>query len=82
MIIKEDNYLVEMAVINPKLCKQLAIQVEVEQRDDGPIPHLHVYHDHTRNPKKCSYIRLDKCAYSEHHTDIIKADKPKKRIDT
>ncbi len=61
----------EMAIVNPKLCKQLTIQVEIEQRDEGPIPHLHVYHDKTRNPKKCSYIRLDKCAYSDHHKDNI-----------
>lgn len=58
-----------MAVINPKLCRNLTIQVEVEQRDEGPIPHVHVYHDKTRNPKKCSYIRLDSASYSTHHTD-------------
>lgn len=61
----------EMAIINPKMCKQLTIQVEVEQRDEGEIPHVHVYHNKTRNPKECSYIRLDKCAYSEHHKDNI-----------
>lgn len=56
-----------MAIINPQLCKQKTIQVEVEQRNEGMLPHLHVYHDKTRNPRKCSYIRLDKPAYSEHH---------------
>lgn len=56
-----------MALINPTLSNQLTIRAEIEQRDEGPIPHLHVYHDRTRNPKKCSYIRLDKVAYSEHH---------------
>lgn len=61
----------EMAIVNPKLCKQLTIQVEIEQRDEGPIPHLHVYHDKTRNPKKCSYVELTKCAYSTHHKDNI-----------
>lgn len=64
-----EQSLCEMAIINPKVCKQLTIQVELEQRDEGEIPHLHVYHDKTRNPKKCSYVRLDKCAYSEHHKD-------------
>lgn len=59
-----------MSIINPKLCRNLAIQVEVEQRDEGEIPHLHVYHDKTRNPKKCSYVRLDKAEYSPHH-DIM-----------
>lgn len=71
--------LVEMAIINPKMCKQLTIQVEVEQRDEGYIPHLHVYHNHNRNPKQCSYIRLDKCAYSEHHTDNIPLPKQLKK---
>ena len=61
----------EMAIINPKMCKQLTIQVEVEQRNEGEIPHVHVYHDKTRNPKKCSYIRLDTCEYSKHHSDNI-----------
>ena len=75
----EKASLVEMAIINPNLCKQLEIQVEIEQRDEGPIPHLHVYHDKTRNPRKCSYIRLDKCAYSEHHKTNIPLPKPLKK---
>ena len=61
------RYLNEMAIINPRKCKNLTIQVEVEQRDEGPIPHLHCYLDKTRNPKNCSYIRLDTVGYSEHH---------------
>ena len=65
-----ENYLTEMAIINPRYCKDHTIQVEVEQRNEGPIPHLHVYHDKTRNPKKCSYVRLDKAEYSPHH-DVI-----------
>ena len=56
-----------MSAINPKLCKQLGLYVEVEQRDEGTIPHMHVYHDKSRNPKKCSYICLDKASYSKHH---------------
>ena len=70
-IYNENQSLKEMAIINPRLCNQLTIQVEIEQRDEGPIPHVHVYHDKTRNPKECSYIRLDKCAYSEHHKDKV-----------
>ena len=66
----EEQYLVEMAIVNPAECDQLTIQVEVEQRNEGPIPHLHVYHNKHRNPKECSYIRLDKVAYAPHH-DII-----------
>ena len=69
----------EMAIINPKMCKQLTIQVEVEQRDEGEIPHVHVYHDKTRNPKNCSYVRLDKCAYSDHHKDNIPLPKNLKK---
>ena len=63
----EEEYLVEMAVINPSLCKQKGIQIELEQRDEGPIPHLHVYLDKTRNPRNCAYVRLDKAEYAPHH---------------
>ena len=59
--------IVAMSTINPRLCKNFGIEVEVEQRDEGPIPHVHVYHDSSRNPKKCSYIRLDRAEYSDHH---------------
>lgn len=61
---------VAMSIINPMFCRNHSIQIELEQSDEGSIPHVHVYHDHTRNPKKCSYIRLDKAKYSTHH-DII-----------
>jgi len=62
--------IVAMSVINPQFCRNHTVQVELEQRDEGPIPHLHVYHDHTCNPKKCSYVRLDKAEYSPHHPVI------------
>ena len=75
-----EEYLVEMAVINPDFCKQLVLQGEVEQRDEGPIPHMHIYHDKTRNPKKCSYIRLDKAEYSDHHELIRLSKKLKKQF--
>lgn len=65
----EEDILCEMAIINPELCDNRTIQIEVEQRNEGPIPHMHVYHNKNRNPKECSYIRLDKVAYSEHHRD-------------
>ena len=52
------------------MCRNLTIQVEVEQKNEGPIPHLHVYHDKSRNPRKCSYIRLDEVAYAPHHDEI------------
>lgn len=68
----DEEYLMEMAIINPSRCKHLKVQVEVEQRNEGSIPHLHVYHNKSRNPKECSYVRLDKAAYCEHHRDAPK----------
>lgn len=65
--IRSSDYIQAMATINPQLCNQLQISVEVEQRNEGDIPHVHVYHDKSRNPRKCSYIRLDKPEYSDHH---------------
>lgn len=64
---KETEVISAMALINPRLCKSRTILVEVEQLDEGPIPHVHVYHDKTRDPKRCSYIRLDKAEYLTHH---------------
>ena len=61
------QYIEAMTIINPQYCKNHILHVEIEQTNEGPIPHLHVYHDHTRNPKKCSYVRLDKAEYSSHH---------------
>lgn len=58
-----------MAQINPQLGQKLTIRVDVVQGSEGPIPHMHVYHNKTLNPKECSYVRLDKAAYSEHHKD-------------
>ena len=63
----QEEYLVEMSIINPQLCKQKGIQIELEQRDEGPIPHLHVYLDRSRNPRNCAYVRLDKAEYASHH---------------
>ena len=68
-LIYEANPLNEMAIINPRMCKQLSIQVEIEQRDEGPVPHVHVYLDKTRNPKNCAFVRLDKPEYCSHHKD-------------
>ena len=67
MRIIDENPLVEMAIINPQLCKAKGMEIELEQRDEGPIPHLHVYLDTTRNPKNCAYVRLDKAEYAPHH---------------
>ena len=45
-----------MSIVNPTLCDQLSVQVEVEQRNEGPIPHVHVYLDKSRNPKNLHRI--------------------------
>lgn len=63
------RYICAMSTINPKFCNANGFQVEIEQRDEGPIPHVHVYWDPERNPEKCSYVRLDKAEYSNHHKD-------------
>ena len=73
-----EERLVEMAIINPRMCKQSSIQVEIEQRSEGPVPHVHVYHDHTRNPRKCSYIRLDKPEYANFHPEYKNVDMGRK----
>ena len=65
------RYLQCMSIINPTLCKETGIIVEVEQRGEGPIPHMHVFHDSERNPRKCSYVRLDEASYSAHHKDAV-----------
>lgn len=48
-----------MSVINTQLCKQLSVQIEVEQGDEGRIPHMHIYLDKHRDARNCGYIRLD-----------------------
>lgn len=41
--LEEELLCEEMAIINPQFCKNRTIQAEVEQRNEGPIPHLHIY---------------------------------------
>ena len=53
-----------MEIINPVLCKNSSIEIEVEQRNEVIIPHMHVYLDKTRDPKNCAYVRLDKAEYA------------------
>lgn len=80
LMISENKHIVEIAIINPKMCKQLSIQVEIEQRDYGSIQHFHVYLDNTRNKKNCSYIRLDIPEYCCHHKDGKKLNKKKTEL--
>lgn len=79
-IIKSSENTYAMAIINPQLCKKSSIQIELEQRDEGPIPHLHVYLDKTRNPKNCAYIRLDKPEYAPHHKSVRMSKKQKREF--
>lgn len=55
---KHTEDICSMAIIDSMLCKKSSN--EVEQRDEGLVPHLHVYLDKTRNPKNCGYIQLGK----------------------
>ena len=54
-----------MSTINPKMQKGWAIQVVIYDNNEGSIPHVHVYHDATK--EACAYIRLDAAKYSLHH---------------
>lgn len=50
-VIKSSEYIACMVLINPQLTEQSSILVEVFQQNEGPIPHVHVFHDKTRNKK-------------------------------
>ena len=52
-----------MATINPQLCKQKSIRVEVVQGGEGNKAHVHVYW----NDGNVSYIDLTAPVYAEHH---------------
>lgn len=66
-VIHSHQTIFAMAIINPQLCKQSSIQIEIEQRNEGSIPHLHVFLDKTRSPKNCAYVRLDRPEYLPNH---------------
>ena len=64
--VEGNKRLIEMALINPPVTDNTPnIEIWVRQRNEGSIPHIHVYHDKTQNPRKCSYVRLDIAGY--HH---------------
>lgn len=69
-----------MEIINPVLCKNSSIEIEVEQRNEGIIPHMHVYLDKTRDPKNCAYVRLDKAEYTPHHVSKEFSKKKKREF--
>lgn len=58
-----------MCTINPKMCGSgsVKLQIEIEERDEGPVPHLHVYLSQERDPKNCVCVQLNAAAYFDHH---------------
>lgn len=52
-----------MATINPKLCEQKSIRLEVVQGGEGDKAHIHVYW----NDGRVSYVDLTAPIYAEHH---------------
>lgn len=52
-----------MATINPQLCRQKSIRIEVVQGGEGNKAHVHVYWTDGR----ISYIDLTAPIYAEHH---------------
>lgn len=54
-----------MSTINPRLQKGWDMDAVIYDTNEGPIPHIHVYHDASHD--KCAYVRLDKAEYSLHH---------------
>lgn len=55
---KHTENICSTAIIDSMLYKKSSS--EVEQEDEGTVPHLHVYLDKTRNPKNCGYVQLSK----------------------
>lgn len=68
-----------IATINPQLSKNSGVCIEIEQRDEGPIPHVHFYLDKTRNKRRCAFIRLDVPEYADHHKQKSKTLNNKQR---
>ena len=56
------RYVYAMSTINPKMQKNWSMKAVIYDNNEGPIPHIHVYHD--ADHSKCSYVRLDKPEYS------------------
>lgn len=75
--VMNEDYLMEMAIINPKLCKTLPIKVAILQGGEGPIPHLHV----TSNDGKLNTcVKLLEPEYFEHGKYKGKMNKEQKKL--
>ena len=69
-----------MSRINPQLLENMSIEVVMYDENEGQIPHVHVYHDKTRDPRKCAVVRLDRAEYSTHHGEpVVRMNKKQKR---
>lgn len=79
-LLHSDDFIFAMAIINPPMCKNSSIQIELEQRDEGNIPHVQVYLDKTRNPKNCVWVRLDKSEYLPKHKSVRLKDREKEEF--
>lgn len=69
-----------MSRINPQLLENLSIEVVMYDENEGPAPHVHVYLDKTKDPRKCAVVRLDRAKYSTHHGEpVVRMNKKQKR---
>lgn len=60
-----------MATVNPQLCRQSGIRVEVIQSGEGPAPHVHVYREKGK-AGECSCISLTEPKYAVHHSVCVR----------
>lgn len=66
-----------MSTINPQMCKNNIIRIELIQSNEGPNPHVHVYSGGDKSGK-CSCVSLTKAEYAEHHSDYPPLTKKEK----
>lgn len=78
--VQDQREISAMTTVNLQINRQLSIDVVVFDSNEGPIPHVHVYLDKTRDPKNCAVVRLDKAEYSTHHGEpVVKMNKKQKK---
>ena len=70
-----------LALINPRLCKKLSIEIAIEQYDmETTVPYLHVFLDNTWNLRHCAFVRLDKPEYVSQKNAIRLSTKQKEEL--
>ena len=72
-----EKYLMEMAIINPKLCRTLPIKVAILQGGEGPTPHLHIM---SNDGKLDTCVKLLEPEYFEHGKHKGKMTKQQKEL--